>query len=73
MNNENTDLTSDIDKCCDLILGLMDSNNISKSAGINAMATIIVNVLSVYEDPKIFYHVIKVMIKSFEETKKEPR
>lgn len=63
-------LADDVDRTCKLILECLDVNNVSKSAGVSAMATLIANILSSYEDPDHFYNILKLMKEVFKECKK---
>ncbi len=64
------DLINNVDKACELILGVMDLNGITKSEAVSAMATMIVNILAHYDDPKHFNAVIKMMDEAFKELRK---
>lgn len=62
-------LLDDVDRACNLILECLDVNNISKSAGISAMATVMVSILVNCESSGHFYAVIKMMEDGFKEAR----
>jgi len=63
-------LVDNVDKGCELILECLDLNKISKSAGVSAMATLIVSILATYEKDDHFIAVMKLMASAFKEHRK---
>jgi hypothetical protein len=60
-------LVDNVDKACELILECFEMNKISKSAGVSAMATLIVSILATYEKDDHFVGVMKLMAAAFKE------
>ena len=62
-------LAQGVDRTCDLILECFDCNNISKSEGVSAMASMLVNIL--LKNPESFRAIMQMMQISFEAGRKE--
>ena len=61
------ELIDSVDKGCELLLECLDMNKISKSAGVSAMATLIVSILATYKTDDHFIAVMKLMTAAFKE------
>ena len=57
-----------VEKACDLLMDCLEINNISKSTGVSAMASIITTILSEYE-PVYIKSMMQMMIDAYNEKK----
>jgi hypothetical protein len=62
-------LAANVDKTCSMLLEFLDINNISKSAGVSAMASLLVSILASQKDEVSFNGIIKMMQMAFKETR----
>ena len=67
------ELPERVDKVLKLMLECFDLNHVTKSEAVSAMGTLVVNILAHYDDRSHFDNVIKMMVDSFEDSRKYPR
>jgi hypothetical protein len=64
-------LVEGVDKSCELLLECLDVNQVTKSQGVSAMATLIVSILANYDNDEHFHAIIDMMKRAFKEHRKK--
>lgn len=68
---QNREMSDQVDHAICLILKSFDENDISKSVGVSAMASLLCSILNGYQDRVNFDHVINQMCEMFNRTREE--